>query len=66
MLPVGADIAAELSRVCPTPTSSDRLDRIAAELAKALRDGAALNTLATEWERLDEAARACRRDGGGQ
>ncbi len=45
---------------CPTPTPDAKKLTIADELEAALPTGRPPNTLAEEWERLDEAARACR------
>ena len=50
----------QMAAACPTPTAQGRLAAIAAYLGAAPA-GAGLDALATEWERLDEAARACRR-----
>jgi hypothetical protein len=46
---------------CPTPTDAERLRAIEAEIEEAIKAGASPDTLATEWERLDEAARICRK-----
>lgn len=55
-------IAAKLARACPTPTPAMKLNAIADELAAlaARGDIAAVDVLASEWERLDEGARTCR------
>lgn len=50
----------QLAPICPTPTSSTKFGKIAGELAAAIQKGVPPNTLSTEWERLDEAARKCR------
>lgn len=54
-------IRAQIARACPSPTTPERLNRIVDELRAANAAGVPPNTLATEWERLDEGARACRR-----
>jgi len=46
---------------CPTPTDAARLAAIEAEIAAAIKAGAPPDILSTEWERLDEAARICRK-----
>lgn len=45
---------------CPTPTERQKLVTIKAELEAAIAAGAAPDTLASEWDRLDSASRACR------
>lgn len=49
-----------IAPACPTPSSAEKLRAIEAEIEAAIRAGAAPDALATEWERLDEAARICR------
>ena len=49
-----------IAPACPTPSSAAKLRAIEAEIEAAIRAGAAPDALATEWERLDEAARICR------
>lgn len=56
--PVLPDRAA-LAPACPTPTARARLEAIAGYL-EAAPPAAGLDALATEWERLDDGARACR------
>jgi hypothetical protein len=51
---------AKRAPACPTPTSNQKIESIAAYLKKAEATDSGLNTLATEWERLDEGARVCR------
>lgn len=53
-------IAGQLSRMCPTPTPDAKLNPILNEIDAAGAAGHPPNVLATEWERLDEAARKCR------
>lgn len=55
-----AEIRQELSPLCPYPTDRGKLVKIAAELDAAIKAGTPPNTLATEYERLDAAARGCR------
>lgn len=50
---------AKVARACPTPTPVKSLPAIERELVAAIAAGAAPDTLATEWERLDEGARKC-------
>lgn len=52
-------IRAGLARACPTPTPTPRLEVIADYLEHA-DPSPGLDALATEWERLDEGARAAR------
>jgi hypothetical protein len=49
-----------VEKVCPSPTKAEMLPAIARELDAAIKAGVPPNTLSTEWERLDEGARACR------
>jgi hypothetical protein len=58
----GASIGRQLAPACPTPTDVERMKQIATYLETA-PPGEGLDVLATEWERLDEAARACRGQG---
>lgn len=53
-----------LARACPRPTPEKQKTEILAELETldGLRLLNAVNTLSTEWERLDAGARACRGD----
>lgn len=51
---------ATLAPICPTPTPDERLTKIAGELTAAIKAGVSPDTLAGEWERLDEASRECR------
>ena len=51
---------AVLAPMCPTPTPGTKLARIEVELDRAIAAKLAPEVLATEWERLDEAARKCR------
>ena len=46
---------------CPTPTAAAKLRAIMAEIDRAIKAGVSPDTLATEWERLDEAAMICRK-----
>ncbi len=50
---------AAMSRICPTPTSNDKAVKIAGYLETAA-PAPGLDTLATEWERLDDGSRVCR------
>jgi len=50
---------AALAPICPTPTPDDKAGAIAGYL-EAAPPAAGLDTLATEWERLDDGARVCR------
>ncbi|WP_157928942.1 hypothetical protein [Pararhizobium haloflavum] len=52
---------ASIARVCPTQTPDSRLVAIAEYLEVAPADPG-LDTLATEWERLDAGARGCEGD----
>lgn len=56
------DIGRQIGRACPTPTDIERMKRIATYLETAPQ-GEGLDDLATEWERLDAGARACRGQG---
>lgn len=49
------------SAACPTPTGRARLVKIKTELEATIAANAPPDTLASEWERLDAGARACRR-----
>lgn len=49
-----------IAPACPMPTAGGKLRAIEAELDAAIKAGASPDTLATEWERLDDAARICR------
>lgn len=51
---------AMLAPLCPTPTSAARLGKIAGEIDRAVAASVSPDVLATEWERLDAAARKCR------
>lgn len=51
--------SAQLGRVCPMPTPQAKLRLIADYLSDA-PPSKGLDTLATEWERLDEGARKAR------
>lgn len=55
----GASIGRQIAIVCPTPTDVERMKQIATYLETTL-PGPGLDALATEWERLDAAARTCR------
>lgn len=55
----GASIGQQIARACPTPTDVERMKRIATYLETA-PPGPGLDAIATEWERLDAAARKCR------
>jgi hypothetical protein len=48
------------SLACPTPTSDGNRRKLAGELEATIVAGVPPATLATEWERLDAGARACR------
>lgn len=48
------------ANICPWPTPRPKLEIIADYLNRAPADPG-LDTLATEWERLDEGARICRK-----
>lgn len=50
---------ASMASTCPTPTSGEKVERVAAYLERTKPD-ANLDVLATEWERLDDGARTCR------
>jgi hypothetical protein len=50
---------ADLARVCPTPTHQTLYDDIAGEIERSTNAGAAPDTLATEWERLNNGAQIC-------
>jgi hypothetical protein len=52
---------AAFAPACPTPTAAVKLRAIEAEIERAIKAGAAPDTLATEWERLDQAAMICRK-----
>lgn len=58
---VKAETRTSFAPACPTPSSQAALRQIQGELVAALAAKAPPDTLATEWERLDAAARACRR-----
>jgi hypothetical protein len=45
---------------CPVPTDKAGRDLIKGELVAAIAAGVPPNKLATDWERLDDAAQACR------
>jgi hypothetical protein len=57
-----AEIRAGLARACPRPTPEKQKAAILAELESLDASGmlTRVDTLATEWERLDAGARACR------
>jgi hypothetical protein len=46
-------------RVCPTPTPQTLYDDIAGEIERGIKAGAPPDTLATEWERLNNGAQIC-------
>lgn len=46
---------------CPVPTDKGGRDKIAAELMATIEKAVPPDTLATEWERLNDGAKACRR-----
>lgn len=54
--------AAELARICPTPTDRARLAAIVDYLARAEPDPG-LDALASEYERLLEGSEECRKPG---
>ncbi len=49
-----------LAPLCPLPTPPAKIAGIERELVAAIAANASPDTLATEWERLDAAARICR------
>lgn len=49
-----------IAPACPSPTSAAKLRAIEAEIEAAIKAGASPDALATEWERLDGAAKICR------
>ena len=49
----------KLAPICPTPTDDIKSGKIADYLEKATPDPG-LDTLSTEWERLDDGSRTCR------
>lgn len=55
-------IQSSLARVCPKPTTNTNQAKILVELEALDSSGelAKVDTLATEWDRLNEGARACR------
>jgi hypothetical protein len=59
--PAKAEPKTAFAAACPTPTEAAKLRVIEAELERAIKAGASPDALATEWERLDEAARICRK-----
>jgi hypothetical protein len=58
----GRTIGQQLAPACPTPTSDGNAGRIATFL-EAAPTSPGLDLLSTEWERLDQGARACRSGG---
>lgn len=56
----GTQARGAIAPACSTPTNRDKQVTIAGEIDGAIKAGASIDTLATEWERLDEAARTCR------
>jgi hypothetical protein len=59
--PAKAEPKTAFAPACPTPTDAARLRAIEAEIERAIKVAVSPDTLATEWERLDEAARICRK-----
>jgi hypothetical protein len=57
---VRAETRTSFASACPTPSSQAALRGIQRELIAALDAKVPPDTLASEWERLDAAARACR------
>ena len=55
-----ADKPTAFAPACPTPTDAAKIRAIEAEIERAIKAGASPDALATEWERLDQAARICR------
>lgn len=49
-----------IAPACPTPTDRGKQTAIADEISGAIKAGVPIDTLATEWERLDGGARKCR------
>lgn len=55
-----AEARKAIAPACPTPTPASKLKSIERELEAGLKAGAALDVLASEWERLDAGSRVCR------
>jgi hypothetical protein len=53
-------VSAQLARICPTPTPVEKKTRILKEIEDSIAAGVSPDTLATEWERLDKGATACK------
>jgi hypothetical protein len=49
-----------LAPICPTPTPGSKITIIASELEAAINAGVPPDTLAAEWERLQEGAMSCK------
>lgn len=60
-------IRAGVARACPRPTAEKQKAAILAELESLDAAGmiARVDTLATEWERLDDGAKKCKGAGNG-
>ena len=52
----------DVTKICPQPTSTENKKKIMAELSAVVTTNYAVDTLAIEWERLNDGAIECRKE----